>query len=107
MKSRPIDTKLLRISISGKSEVINSFEQISALSSALSPDGKNIAFTKRQENTDNIYLAVIENKETKKITENSDPETLLGSLIWSADGKSLFFDKQEKMNVISVIENFK
>lgn len=106
MKSRPIDTKLLRISTSGKSEIINSFEQISALSSALSPDGKHIAFTKRQENKDNIYLAAINNKQIRKITENSDPETLLGSLIWSFDGKTLFFDKQEKINVISVIENF-
>jgi Tol biopolymer transport system component/DNA-binding winged helix-turn-helix (wHTH) protein len=106
MKSRPIDTKLLRISTSGKSEIINSFEQISALSSALSPDGRSIAFTKRQENKDNIYLATINNKQTRKITENSDPETLLGSLIWSFDGKTLFFDKQEKINVISVIENF-
>ena len=106
MKSRPIDTKLLRISISGKSEIINSFEQISALSSSLSPDGKSIAFTKRQENKDNIYLATINDKQTRKITDNSDPETLLGSLIWSFDGKTLFFDKQEKKNVISVIENF-
>lgn len=106
MKSRPIDTKLLRISTSGKSDIINSFEQISALSSALSPDGKSIAFTKRVENKDNIYLATIANKQIRKITGNSDPETLLGSLIWSSDGKTLFFDKQEKMNVISVIENF-
>lgn len=106
MKSRPIDTKLLRLSTTGQSEIINSFEQISALSAALSPDGKQVAFTKRLENKDNIYLTGVNDKQIKKITENPDPETLSGSLIWSYDGRTLFFDKQEKMNVISIIENF-
>jgi Tol biopolymer transport system component/DNA-binding winged helix-turn-helix (wHTH) protein len=106
LKSYPMDTKLISITTSGNSEIINSFEQISVLSSVLSPDGKNIAFTKRQENKDNIYVATIKDKSVKKITENSDTETLFGSLLWSFDGKKLFFDKQEKINVISVIENF-
>ena len=106
MKSRPIDTKLLRITLQGGNEIISSFEQISALSSTLSPDGRRLAFTKRRDNKDNIYLAELNNMQIKKITENSDPEILFGSLIWSFDGKTLIFDKQEKINVISVIENF-
>ncbi len=106
IKSSPMNAKLMRISTLGISEIINSFEQISVLSSALSLDGKNIAFTKRQENKDNIYMTTINNKVVNKLTENSDTETLFGSLVWSFDGKKIFFDKQEKINVISFIENF-
>jgi Tol biopolymer transport system component/DNA-binding winged helix-turn-helix (wHTH) protein len=107
MKSRPIDAKLLRLSITGESKILRSFEQISLLSSVLLPDGKKFAFTKREENKDNIYLAGTETNETKKITENADTETLFGSLSGSPDGKQIFYDKQEKINVISVIDNFK
>lgn len=105
LKSSPIDASLLRISVFGQSSVINSFKQISAFSSTLSPVGKNITFTKRVEDKDDIYIASTNNKEIKKITANSDPETLFGSLIWSFDGKMVFFDKQEKINLISVIDN--
>ncbi len=107
MKSRPIDAKLLRLSLFGESKIINSFEQISLLSSTLSPDGKKIAFTKREENKDNIRIVGTENDEPRKITQNTDNETLFGSLAWSADGKTIFYDKQEKINIISVIDNFK
>jgi Tol biopolymer transport system component/DNA-binding winged helix-turn-helix (wHTH) protein len=105
MKSAPIDAKLLRISVAGNSKVINSFKQISAFSSVLSPDGKNIAFTKRVEDKDDIYIASTNSNLINKITENNDSETLFGSLTWSSDGKSIFFDKQEKINIISVIDN--
>jgi Tol biopolymer transport system component/DNA-binding winged helix-turn-helix (wHTH) protein len=107
MKSSPIDAKLLRISVSGQTKLINKFEQISVFSSALSPDGKNIAFTKRTENKDDIYSASTENKTINKITANLDTDSLFGSLNWSFDGKNLFYDKQEKINIISVIENLK
>ena len=107
LKSRPIDAKLLRISINGHSRAGETFQQISVLSSAVSPDGKKIAFTKREENKDNIFITGTGNNLVKKITENADTETLFGSLIWSPDGKTVFFDKQEKINIISVIDNFK
>jgi Tol biopolymer transport system component len=107
MKSSAIDAKLLRISTSGKTKIINTFEQISVFSSALSPDGIKIAFTKRADNKDDIYSASTENKTINKITANSDTDSLFGSLNWSTDSQTIFYDKQEKINIISVIENLK
>jgi Tol biopolymer transport system component/DNA-binding winged helix-turn-helix (wHTH) protein len=107
MKSSAIDAKLLRISTSGQTKLINTFEQISVFSSALSPDGKKIAFTKRADNKDDIYFASTNTKTVNKITANSDTDSLFGSLNWSSDSKTIFYDKQEKINIISVIENLK
>ena len=106
MKSSPTNIKLLRISTSGKAEYIGSFEQIAALSMTLSADGKNVAFAARPDGKDNIYTASTENGAVRKITVNANPDFCFGSLKWSPDGKVIFFDKQEEINVISMFDNF-
>lgn len=107
IKTSPMDVKLLRISKSGESVNIGSFEHISALSFSLSTDGKKLVFTKRDENKDNMFLTWTKNMATNKITDNVYSDTLFGSIIWSPDGNAVYFDKQEKVNTISIIENFK
>lgn len=107
MKSSPTDIKLLQISTNGKAKNINSFEQIAAMSMTLSADGKSVAFTARLNGKDNIYTASTENGVVKKITVNANPDFCFGSLKWSPDGKMIFFDKQEEINIISMFDNFK
>jgi Tol biopolymer transport system component len=103
-----MDVKLIKISVlSGESEIIGSFEHIAALSVSLSSTGEQIVFTKREQDKDNIYLTLTKNMATKKITNNVHSNTLFGSLTWFPDGKKVFFDKQEKINSISMIENFR
>ncbi len=107
MKSDPSDIKLLQISLSGESKTINSFEKISALSLALSPDGKNVVFTKEIDGKDNVYLTAIDKNDVKKLTNNADSYLFFGSLAWSAANKSVYFDKQQRINTISMFENFR
>lgn len=107
MKASPIDIKLLQLSLSGNSKIVNSFEKISALSMALSPNGENVVFTKEDNGKDNIYLVAISKNGEKKITDNADSHTLFGSLAWSTDNKTIYFDKQERINTISMFDNFK
>ncbi|HEX8737057.1 MAG TPA: winged helix-turn-helix domain-containing protein [Pyrinomonadaceae bacterium] len=106
MKTSPTDVRLLQISVDGNYKIINSFEKISALSMALSADAKNVAFTSRRDGKDNIYTSSTVTGETKKITNNSNPDFCFGSLEWSPDGKTIYFDKQEQIYTISMFENF-
>jgi Tol biopolymer transport system component/DNA-binding winged helix-turn-helix (wHTH) protein len=106
MKSSPLDVRLLQISMAGESKIIKTFEQISALSAVLSPDGKSIAYAKRENDTDNIYLAATNGGNVKKVTNNTNSFTLFGSLAW-LNNEKVFFDKQERINTISVLANFK
>ena len=82
MKAEPINIKILQISLSGTTKIVNSFEQISALSAALSPDAKSIVFTKETNGKDDIYLARIGKDEIKKLTSNSDSYIFFGSPTW-------------------------
>ncbi len=107
IKTGPIDAKLLKVSVLGESNIIGSFKHISALSFSLSSTGEHLVFTKREESKDNIYLTETKTMVTKKLTENVYTDTLFGSLTWSPDGTKVFFDKQEKINSVSMIENFK
>lgn len=106
MLSDPIDIKLLEISIDGETKIINSFDKISALSMALSPDKKNVVFVKEEGGKDNIYSAELNKNNVKKLTNNTYSYTLFGSLAWSPDGKTVYFDRQERVNTISMFEIF-
>lgn len=106
MVSDPIDIELLEVSIFGETKIVNSLEKISALSMALSPDRKNVVFVKEEGGKDNIYLTAVNKNDVKKLTNNTYSYTLFGSLAWSPDGKTVYFDRQERVNTISMFEIF-
>ena len=107
MKSSPIDIQILQLKVAGDGKIVASFKNIYAASMALSADGKTLAFTLRRDDKDNIWTASATGGEARKITANADPKLFFGSLVWSPDGKTIFFDKQEELNTISMFENFK
>jgi Tol biopolymer transport system component/DNA-binding winged helix-turn-helix (wHTH) protein len=107
MKSGAIDVNLIKIAPSGETKIVNKLEQISALSMVLSADGRNVAYTKRHDNADNIYVASVNNEAERKITRNNDSDLLIGSLTWTPDSNNIFFDRQQSVNIISMLVNFK
>ncbi len=107
MKSSPLDVKLLEVSVTGDSRVLTVFKNAYASSITLSADGKTLAFTARHDDKDNVWIAAANGGEAKKITANSHSRLFYGSPGWSPDGKTVFFDKQDQINTISMFENFK
>ena len=107
MKSTPLDVKLLEVSLTGSSRVLTGFKSIYARSLTLSSDGKMLAFTARSDDKDNIFITKATGGEPKKLTANSHHRIFYGSPAWAADGKTVFFDKQDQINTISMFENFK
>jgi serine/threonine protein kinase len=107
MVSSPLNVKILQVSENGDSRVLTIFKSIYASSLTLSSDSKMLAFTARLDDKDNIWLASANGGEAKKITANGNSKTFYGSPAWSADGKIVYFDKQDQINTISMFENFK
>ena len=73
----------------------------------LSPDKKTIAFASNQEGKDNVWLLPLGGGEAKKITGNNDPRIYFSSLSWSPDNGTIFFGKQSRYSLLSMLTNFK
>ncbi|MGI9056796.1 MAG: TolB family protein, partial [Pyrinomonadaceae bacterium] len=73
----------------------------------LSPDKKNIAFVSHREGKDNIWIMPATGGEAKKITGNNDSRLYFSGLAWSPAGNSIFFGKQLRYSLLSMLTNFK
>ncbi len=107
MKADPLEVKLLRVALTGESRILTIFKNIYADSLTLSADGKRLAFIARQNEKDDLWTDSTAGGAPKKITTNSGKRLYYASPAWSPDGKTILFDKQEKIETISMFENFK
>ena len=73
----------------------------------LSPDRKQIAFVSRSEKNDDIRIVPTAGGSSKTLTNNNDPRLYFSSLSWSPDGKKIFFGKQTRFSILSMISDFK
>lgn len=73
----------------------------------LSPDKKSIAFAAHREGKDNLWLMTANGGEAKKLTNNNDSRLYFSSLAWSPDSNSIFFGKQLRYSLLSMLTNFR
>lgn len=73
----------------------------------LSADGKTIAYAAHQEGKDNVWVIPSDGGLAKKITSNNDARLYFSSLAWSPDGKAIYFGKQSRYSLLSMLSNFK
>ncbi len=73
----------------------------------LSADGRTIAFAAHREGKDNIWTIPTGGGEAKRLTNNNDSRLYFSSLAWSPDGSSIFFGKQLRYSLLSMLTNFK
>ena len=72
----------------------------------LSVDGRMIAFVSQADGKDNLWLIPARSSTAKKLTANNDPRLYFSSLAWSPDSKAIFFGKQSRYSLLSMITNF-
>lgn len=73
---------------------------------SLSRDGTLVAFTSREDGRDNVWVTPITGGQARKLTANSGTRLFVSSLVWSPDSKVIYFGKQWKKHLISMIDNF-
>ncbi|MGH9842533.1 MAG: TolB family protein, partial [Blastocatellia bacterium] len=79
----------------------------------LSPNGHGVGFVKASNGRNDIWLAPIyvtpgggaRMMAARKLTNNGDPSFFFSSLAWSPDGKTIYYDKQTRWNLLTMIEN--
>ncbi len=73
----------------------------------LSPNKGSIGFTSRTGGNDNVWISPLEGGEPRKLTGNNDPRLYFSSLAWSPDGKTIYFGKQTRFTLLSMLINQK
>ena len=107
-KPAPTEISLLRLDAeTGKTEQTAVLKETYLHNIHLSPDGKTIAFAVRRSEKDNIKLIPATGGEEKSLTDNNDSRLYFSSLAWSPDGNSIYFGKQSRYSLLSMLSNFK
>lgn len=97
--------KIIEIN-SGKIKQITELKDAYPYNVQLSPDKKSIAFVSHREEKDNIWIISLMSKEAKKITNNNDSRLYFSSLTWSPDSSSIYFGKQLRYSLLSMLTDF-
>ncbi len=102
------DVSLLQVSTkTGEKRQIATLKDTYLYNIHLSPDKKIIAFAARREGEDNIWLMPAAGGEAKKLTANNDSRLYFSSLAWSPASDSIYFGKQSRYSLLSMLTNFK
>jgi serine/threonine protein kinase len=104
--STPLDLDI-EAALDGTSRKLYTLEDVYPCTLTISADGRTLAFTARRDGRDEIWtLALTRAAEPRKVISNPSSALFLTNLAFSADGKTIYFDKQEETNTISMFENF-
>lgn len=90
----------------GKIHQITALKDTYLFNIHLAPDKKTIAFTSHRETKDNLWVISATGGEAKKITNNNDSRLYFSSMAWSPDSGSIFFGKQSRYSLLSMLTNF-
>jgi Tol biopolymer transport system component len=107
MVDNPMELNIIAVALDGTSSKLHTLKDVYPRTLTISSDGRTIAFTARQDDRDNVWtLALGGAAEPRKVTSNADSALFLTNLAFSANGKMIYFDKQEETSTISRFENF-
>ena len=102
----PVPVRLIRISRDGRWHTVGTLESTYFWTVQLATDGRTIAFISDKDKSDNIWLTDISGSPARKLTSNEEPKIFFPNLSWSSDGKIIYFGKQSKVGLITMIDNF-
>lgn len=72
----------------------------------LSPDHQSLAFAANRDGKDDIWILPVQGGAAKQLTSNNDPRRYFSSVSWAPDGKRIFFGKQSRFSLLSMLTNF-
>ena len=104
----PVDVSLSAIAIKGGTQ--RSLAQLKATyfqNIQLEPVGNQIAFVTRADGADSLQVIPATGGPAKTIVTSNDPRVYFSDLVWSADGRTIYYGKQASWTVLSMIDNFK
>ena len=73
----------------------------------LSSDRKSVAFAAHRNDKDDLWVLHLADGRERKLTSNNDERLYFSSLAWSPDGRTIYFGKQSRYSLLSMLTNFR
>jgi len=104
----PVDVNLLAVAITGSTpRSLARLDTTYFQNIKLAPAGNQIGFVTREDNADSLRVIPASGGAAKTIITSNDSRVYFSGLVWSPDGKTLYYGKQASWSVLSMIDNFK
>lgn len=104
----PDDISLFAISLSGGNQrALAQLQKTYFQNIKMAPAKNQIAFVSRQDGADSLQVISIAGGPAKTVVASNDNRVYFSDLVWSPDGKIIYYGKQASWSVLSIIENFK
>jgi serine/threonine protein kinase len=109
-RALPTTVKLLSITMDGEQRELGVLVETYLSNVHLAPDGRGVAFVRAATGRDEVWFAALTGGQLsapRQITNNNDSAFFLASLAWAPDGKTIYFDKQTRWSLLTMIERFR
>lgn len=104
----PPEVTLFQISLeTGERRPIGVMKDAYIFNIELSADRKQVAFVAHQDGKDNLWVMPVTGGKPRKITNNNDSRLYFSSLTWADDGSRIFYGKQMRYSILSMLSDFK
>jgi serine/threonine protein kinase len=104
----PVDITLITISIpEGKQRTLAQLPAAYFQNIKLAPARNQVAYVSREEGTDSLRIIPVTGGTPRTLVNIPDPRVYLASIVWSPDGKMIYYGKQSSWTVFSMIDNFR
>jgi eukaryotic-like serine/threonine-protein kinase len=101
------EIRIVEIAIaSGEPHLLAKLQSAYLYNIHLSAGGQMLAYVAQPDGKDNLYLMPAHGGVAKKLTANNDARLYFSSLAWSPDGRAIYFGKQLRYSLLSMITNF-
>ena len=106
---KPMEVNLIEVDAeSGTQNQPTKIEAVYLYNIYLSADKKMVAYVSNKDGKDDIWvLRLNDGGEPRKITSNNDARLYFSTLSWSPDNQFIYFGKQTRYSLLSMITNFK
>jgi eukaryotic-like serine/threonine-protein kinase len=108
-KGSPMEVNIVQVNVeTGERRQLAKLESAYLYNICLSADKKMLAYVSNRDGKDNIWLMGMATGEaTRKITSNNDARLYFSTLAWSPDSRTIYFGKQTRYSLLSMVTNFR
>jgi len=104
----PTEVKVIQVNIeTGEQRQLVKLDAVYLYNIYLSSDKKMLAYVSNKDGKDNVWVARPNGSEARRITSNNDARLYFSTLSWSPDNRAIYFGKQTRYSLLSMVTNFK